>query len=173
LRNARVLDLFSGAGGLSLGFKLAGAEITHAFEKDKWAAETYAHNFPGVVVIQKDITTINSSEIRTIIGKPPDLIVGGPPCQGFSHSNVSYKDPKDPRNSLFIDFIRFVDVLRPAICLMENVKGLLSTKTAERRFVIELFLRVFDPLDIRLVLTYWTLLTMVFRSGGNDSSSLP
>lgn len=146
LRKVRIIDLFAGAGGFSLGFKLAGAEITHAFESDKWAVQTYAHNFPEVTIHHGDVRGFSSSEIRQVISPPPDIIIGGPPCQGFSHSNTVHKDPQDPRNSLFIDFLRFVDVLRPPICMIENVKGLLSTKNQSGQPVIEIIVNSFQAL---------------------------
>lgn len=138
LRKARVVDLFSGAGGFSLGFKLAGVEITHAFESDKWAVETYTCNLPEVNVCHGDIREISQADIRSIVPNPPDIIIGGPPCQGFSHSNTVRKDPKDPRNSLFVDFLKFVDVFRPPLCIIENVKGLLSTMNQSGQPVIEI-----------------------------------
>ena len=65
------------------------------------------------------------------------MIVGGPPCQGFSHSNIVNRDPKDPRNSLFREFLRWVSVLQPTFFLIENVGGLLNTRTAEGQLVID------------------------------------
>lgn len=131
------VDLFSGAGGLGLGFEMAGAKQLLAVEIDKWAAETHRHNFPHVEVVEKDITKVSNKEIKSMLESSPDLIIGGPPCQGFSHANVVNKDPKDPRNSLFEEFIRWVDVLKPKACLIENVPALLKTKTAEGLDVID------------------------------------
>jgi DNA (cytosine-5)-methyltransferase 1 len=131
------IDLFAGAGGLGLGFEQAGAKQLLAVEIDKWAVESHKHNFPSVPVVQEDICRVSNSMIKSLVSERPDLIIGGPPCQGFSHANVVNKDPKDPRNSLFEEFVRFVDVLKPAICLIENVPALLRSKTQSGESVIE------------------------------------
>ncbi len=122
------IDLFAGAGGLSLGLERAGFRGVIAVEQDKWAAETYCANHPGIPMHVRDIQAIGDSEIRQLVRDPVDVIVGGPPCQGFSHANTAKRDPKDPRNSLFQDFVRFARVVQPAICIVENVPGLLRTK---------------------------------------------
>ncbi len=123
------MDLFAGAGGLSLGFQLAGGTPIYALEVDKWAATTFRYNHPDVPVDERDIETITQKEIEDLRELEPDVIVGGPPCQGFSHSNVANKDRKDPRNSLFQSFLKYVDILRPQFAVIENVPGLLTSKT--------------------------------------------
>nr|AAX14650.1 BbvCI methyltransferase 1 [Brevibacillus brevis] len=140
------IDLFAGAGGFSLGFSMAGFRVTHAIEVDKWAAETFEVNFPRTKVVTRDIQQISDEEIKDIIDERPLVVIGGPPCQGFSHSNVNNKDPKDPRNSLFQEYMRFVAQLRPKVCMIENVKGLLTTKTAKGELVIDIILREFESL---------------------------
>ena len=100
-RGGAIIDLFAGCGGMSLGFEFAGFTPILAVEKDDWASETYSFNRPGVKVVTADITTILDPKadfpgIGPVVG-----IVGGPPCQGFSLSGD--RDPKDPRNSLFMD----------------------------------------------------------------------
>jgi len=140
------IDLFSGAGGFSLGLQMAGIEVTHAVEIDKWAAETYAYNFPRVDLKVQDITELDAPQIRAWIPSAPDLIVGGPPCQGFSHSNTATRDPRDPRNSLFADFIRFAKVLTPKICILENVKGLLATANEFGERVIDIIRLAFEEI---------------------------
>ncbi|WP_371373634.1 DNA cytosine methyltransferase [Thalassotalea aquiviva] len=131
------IDLFAGAGGFGLGFENAGFRQLYAVEIDKWAAETHRFNFPRVPVIEQDICEITNEEILELSNERPDVIIGGPPCQGFSHANIVNKDPKDPRNSLFEEFIRFVDVLQPRVCIIENVPALLKTKTALGEQVID------------------------------------
>lgn len=133
----RVVDLFAGAGGFSLGFQRAGYHIDHAVEADPWAAETLSANHPGgdCRVWCEDVRAISDTTIRREIAKP-DVVIGGPPCQGFSIANKG-KDPKDPRNSLFQEFLRFVRLLEPRVVLMENVTGILRAKTAHGERVID------------------------------------
>ncbi|MDY6807342.1 MAG: DNA cytosine methyltransferase, partial [Cyanobacteriota bacterium] len=102
-----ILDLFAGAGGFSLGFKLAGCEIIGAIEIDKWAAETFANNCQNSKVIQRDITTITKEDFKELFKhKKPTIVLGGPPCQGYSVCLKNSGDPKDPRNNLFRELIR-------------------------------------------------------------------
>lgn len=132
----KVIDLFAGCGGLSTGFEMAGFEIPLAVEIDEWASETYKKNHPETFVMTQDITKVidldelvNSKEITI------DGIVGGPPCQGFSLSGN--RDPKDPRNSLFMEFVRFVKHYKPKFFVMENVTGILSMITKDKESVKE------------------------------------
>ena len=120
-----------------MGMELAGFEVLAAVEVDKWAAETFQANFPGAQVITRSVTDFAVADFAAFGIERPTVLVGGPPCQGFSHSNVVNRDPKDPRNSLFHEFLRWVTILKPSFFLIENVSGLLSTKTAEGRPVIE------------------------------------
>lgn len=128
MKQYNYIDLFAGAGGLSLGLERAGFKGVFAVEQDKWAAETFRANHPSIKMHVRDIQSIEESEIRQLMTCPIDLIVGGPPCQGFSHANTAKRDSKDPRNSLFKDFVRFARVIQPSICIIENVPGLLRTK---------------------------------------------
>jgi DNA (cytosine-5)-methyltransferase 1 len=132
----RIIDLFAGCGGLSTGFEMAGYEIPLAIEKDEWASETYRFNHPNTKVITGDITQINN--IKDLIKDYGDIdgVIGGPPCQGFSLSGN--RDKKDPRNSLFMDFVRLVSEIQPKFFMMENVPGILSMKTANNESVVEL-----------------------------------
>lgn len=125
-----VLDTFAGAGGFSLGFELAGAKVVGAIEMDSWACETFQFNHPESTVIQGDITTITDEEIVNSFGRfNVDIILGDPPCQGFSICNKNSCDSKDPRNSLFEEFIRVGRLLNPKIMIMENVPNLIKAKT--------------------------------------------
>ena len=137
-----VIDLFAGCGGLSLGFKMAGFNIPLAIEKDMWAAKTYAYNHSRTKVVTQDITQIfdfnNLLAQSTII----DGIIGGPPCQGFSLSGN--RDKNDPRNSLFMDFIRFVEHYNPKFFVMENVSGILSMITKSGELVKNVILKEYD-----------------------------
>lgn len=93
-------------------------------EADTWAAATFSRNFPDTKTIQEDIRTIASLEGFKTAAARPTFLLGGPPYQGFSIGSRG-KDPKDPRNSLFREFIRFASIHRPSACLIENVTGLL------------------------------------------------
>lgn len=137
-----VIDLFAGCGGLSLGFEMEGFNIPLAIEKDEWAAETYKANHKDTKVITDDITQIiNLAELL-----PKDMIIdgiiGGPPCQGFSLSGN--RDKNDPRNSLFMEFVRFVKFYKPKFFVMENVTGILSMKTKNNENVKDLILKEYD-----------------------------
>lgn len=136
-----MIDLFAGCGGLSLGFEMAGFEIPVAVEADAWASETYKNNHPDTKVIIEDITKV--TDLNTILDKPCviDGIIGGPPCQGFSLSGN--RDKKDPRNSLFMEFVRFVKHFKPKFFVMENVTGILSMKTMTNEYVKNIILNEF------------------------------
>ena len=122
------IDLFSGCGGLTLGFRMAGVRSILASDIDENCEKTFHRNFPDVPFICKDITDISLQEVKDVIGDAiPDIIVGGPPCQGFSLANKRRgKIADDPRNRLFYGFVKFVDWYSPKAFVMENVKGLLS-----------------------------------------------
>lgn len=119
----KFIDLFSGAGGLLRGFMDAGFSPEFSVEVWEPAILTHNRNYPDVPVWNRDIRTIQNDEIEQYKGKV-DLIVGGPPCQGFS--TIGKRLVKDPRNELVFEFIRFVKVIQPKVFLMENVRGLLS-----------------------------------------------
>ncbi len=117
------IDLFSGAGGLLRGFMDAGFNPVFSVEVWEPAIQTHKRNYPDVDLWNRDIRTIRNDEIKKYNGKV-DLIVGGPPCQGFS--TIGKRLVKDPRNELVFEFIRFVNIIQPKVFLMENVRGLLS-----------------------------------------------
>lgn len=118
------VDIFSGAGGLSLGAEMAGIEVRAAVEKDRYAAETYRHNHPDAILIEDDIHDINPLEIISLQpGEKVSIVFGGPPCQGFSASNTMTRNMQNPNNSLFEEFLRFVNDLSPDWFLFENVEG--------------------------------------------------
>lgn len=122
------LDLFAGAGGLSLGLIEAGVNVTWANEFDQYAAESYKLNHKQVNLVNEDIAHFlrrvktEQAELRP---GAVDLICGGPPCQGFSGYN-RHRHPSDPRNSLVEEFLDFIVHLAPRYVLMENVPGMLS-----------------------------------------------
>lgn len=122
------IDLFSGCGGMSLGFQMAGIHSILASDIDENCEKTFKRNFPETIFLCKDICQIDKDEIDTLIGNNrPDIIIGGPPCQGFSLANKNRNKIKnDPRNELFNHFVKFIDWYSPTAFVMENVKGILS-----------------------------------------------
>lgn len=123
----KVLDLFSGAGGFSYGFREAGFNVVGAVEWDKDAYTTHQHNFPHSQDILGDITQITDDEVLTKY-QGVDVIIGGPPCQGFSNANRTniYSEEAQQKNKLFLEFLRFVRLLQPTIAVMENVPAILT-----------------------------------------------
>lgn len=113
----KVVSLFSGAGGLDLGFKMAGHEIVWANDLYEDAVETYKHNL-GDHIVCGDISKIDADEIPEC-----DIIIGGFPCQGFSVANMK-RHESDERNALYKQLIRVIDAKKPKFFLAENVKGL-------------------------------------------------
>jgi DNA (cytosine-5)-methyltransferase 1 len=122
------IDLFSGCGGMSLGFKMAGFNSIFASDVDENAGKTFMRNFPDTPFKVADICQITKEEVDELTGGvTPDIIIGGPPCQGFSLANKRRNKIKDdPRNKLFYQFVKFIDWYSPKAFVMENVKGLLS-----------------------------------------------
>ena len=126
-------DLFSGCGGLTKGFCMAGISSAFANDIDENCERTFKRNFPNTPFLCKDITTITKDEVDNLTGNiVPDIIVGGPPCQGFSLANKRRnKIGDDPRNKLFYGFVKFINWYSPKAFVMENVKGLLSMQNGE------------------------------------------
>jgi DNA (cytosine-5)-methyltransferase 1 len=126
------LSLFAGAGGCSLGFKQAGYNIIYATDFDKSAIETYKTNFPETKADCIDVKSINFElllqELKLCKGEV-DIIIGGPPCQGFSTAGPRFWD--DPRNHLLKQYVRAIEVIQPKWFLMENVEGLLTSNNGE------------------------------------------
>ncbi len=120
----RVLDLFSGIGGLTLGFENSGFETLLALDFDKNIKETFEKNFHKIDFINEDIRKVNLLEILQSknLSDSVDLIVGGPPCQGYSMANRK-QIIDDPRNMLFMEFFKSVKNLKPKCFLIENVSG--------------------------------------------------
>ena len=120
------IDLFAGAGGLSLGFDNAGFKNLFSVEFDKNYANTYMKNFPDHNMIVDDIKNIDDKKIESLVGKNKvDIIIGGPPCQGFSIAgNIGRNFIDDDRNRLFKEFVRFVKLLQPRMFIMENVAAI-------------------------------------------------
>ncbi len=131
------IDLFAGAGGMSLGFEQAGFEIAAAVDYDPIHCATHEFNFPDCKTICRSVTDIDGSYIRdkAKLGKRDiDVVFGGAPCQGFSLIGKRALD--DPRNSLVHHFVRLIAELRPKYFVFENVKGL--TIGEHKRFLEEI-----------------------------------
>ena len=131
------IDLFAGAGGLSLGFEQAGFDVVAAAEIDPVHCAVHEFNFPNCKTLCRDVSALTGKEIRTAAGigaRDVDVVFGGAPCQGFSMMGKRALD--DPRNSLVADFVRIVSEISPKYFVFENVKGL--TLGQHRRFLDEL-----------------------------------
>jgi DNA (cytosine-5)-methyltransferase 1 len=124
-RHIIAVDLFAGAGGLSLGFQQAGFDVRAAVEYDPIHCATHEFNFPKCATICRDVTDIDGDYIRSqssIGGADITVVIGGAPCQGFSL--MGYRALDDPRNRLASHFVRLVKELQPKYFVFENVKGL-------------------------------------------------
>ena len=127
------IDLFSGAGGLHIGFEKAGFDIELCIDNNDLVERTHRRNFPNIPMINRDIKNVSSDEIRTYLKNGEvDVIIGGPPCQGFStigkrvSSDPEKRAKHDPRNELVLTYAKLIRELRPKFILMENVKGILT-----------------------------------------------
>ncbi|HBE20588.1 MAG TPA: DNA (cytosine-5-)-methyltransferase [Cyanobacteria bacterium UBA11149] len=141
------IDLFAGAGGFGLGFEMAGFSVPLSVEIDAWACDTLRYNHSNMTVIQGDIRQFNTeSNVREICLFQPEIIIGGPPCQGFSIAGPAQKDPQDPRNTLFINFAQWIEFLQPKAFVMENVKGLKTRRNTEDIKVIDIIKQTFQNL---------------------------
>jgi DNA (cytosine-5)-methyltransferase 1 len=153
------IDLFAGAGGLSLGFEQAGFDIVAAIEVDPIHAAVHQFNFPNCAVLAKSVAETSGDEIRKVanIGKQPiDVVFGGAPCQGFSL--MGQRALEDPRNALVREFVRLVCELKADYFVFENVKGLTIGK--HRQFLEEL-IAAFDEIGYRIRLP-WQVLNASF-----------
>ncbi len=151
-----VFDVFSGAGGFSLGFEMAGCKVIAAIEHDKWAADTFSYNHPNATMMLGDIEAFDEDYLKKNIKNKPDIIIGGPPCQGFSICVQNAGDPKDPRNSLFKEFIRMGRIFQPKVMVMENVPNIAKARTQSGERVIDIIKDEFEKLGYNV---YRSILT--------------
>lgn len=144
----RAVSVFSGCGGFCEGVRLAGFEVVAAVELDRFACQTYRHNFPEVPLFEGDVHDFlkpdsttwaeESERFPNLVPGEIDLLFGGPPCQGYSQIGNRILD--DPRNELYEQYIRVLTTLRPRVFLMENVPNmLLMAKGRFKREVLEAF----------------------------------
>lgn len=133
------IDLFSGAGGFSKGFESAGFENFFSIDIEPNFCETYRTNFPNHTLIQKNITDLTRKEILNLTkNKTVDVVVGGPPCQGFSMAgNIGRTFAEDSRNQLLKEFVRIVEITQPNYFIMENVARLYTHNNGKTREEIE------------------------------------
>ena len=122
------IDIFSGAGGMSIGAGACGIDVQYAVEFDARAAETFAINHPNTNLFEKDIRAVRGSDFLALDRNQPLVLFGGPPCQGFSTSNQKNRQFDNEKNWLFQEYLRIVEEVRPDWVVFENVKGLLETE---------------------------------------------
>ena len=149
------IDLFAGAGGLSLGFEQAGFDIAACVEIDPIHCATHEFNFPNTASICASVTDLTGDGIRRQSGigeRDVDVVFGGAPCQGFSM--IGKRSLDDPRNKLVLHYVRLVKELRPKFCVFENVKGLTVGKQVN--FLRELIAGL-EMSGYRVVLPYRVL----------------
>ena len=147
-RKIYAVDLFAGAGGLSLGFKWAGFPANVKVEVDESCFEVLSINFPEAKIIEDDIRKVSIEDIRSALNILPDeevdFVIGGPPC-GFSL--IGLRDPNDPRSGLIYEYSRIVKGLRPKFFVMENVPGMLSASDGQ---FVEQLLKIFEESGYKL-----------------------
>ncbi|MBR1454748.1 MAG: DNA cytosine methyltransferase, partial [Lachnospiraceae bacterium] len=143
----KVLSLFSGCGGLDLGFEKAGFSIPVANEYDKTIWETYEINHPKTKLIKGDVRKIDDEDITEDI----DGIIGGPPCQSWSEAGA-LRGIDDERGKLFYDYIRILKAKKPKFFLAENVSGMLAERHKEaRENIIKMFKKAGYNVTVNLV----------------------
>ena len=140
------IDLFAGCGGMSKGLELAGMKCVGFVEFWRPAIDTHLNNCGGKLICE-DITQIKDNEIRKLSGKI-DVICGGPPCQGFSLAGK--RDINDSRNRLFVDFVRFIRIIKPKYFVMENVSGIGSMKNPNGELVLKEILESFEKIGYKV-----------------------
>ncbi|MBI4535136.1 MAG: DNA cytosine methyltransferase [Ignavibacteriae bacterium] len=139
------IDLFAGAGGMSLGATMAGINVKIAVEMDPYAAMTYAHNHKGVQLFNGDIRKFKKIELpRT---HEQTVAFGGPPCRGFSTSNQRTRSADNENNWLFREYLRVVRMYSPDWVVFENVRGILET---EHGFFVERIVKQLERLGYTL-----------------------
>lgn len=129
------VDLFSGAGGLSLGFVQAGFQQLLSIEIEPNYCETYRYNFPHHLVLQEDLIKLSNDRLSHLLqNKIVDVVIGGPPCQGFSIAGkIGRTFADDPRNHLFKEFVRVVELVTPKFFVMENVARLFTHRSGQTK----------------------------------------
>lgn len=137
----KAIDLFAGCGGFSCGFEQAGYNIVAAVEFDKTIAKSYEQNHKKTRMIAEDIKKVDNKNFFS--RNTADIIIGGPPCQGFSMAGARIRSGfiEDPRNYLFKHYFNIVKIVRPKIFILENVKGILTLDNGK---IFEEIKRIFE-----------------------------
>lgn len=148
-RNMNVISLFSGCGGLDLGFERAGFNIPVANEFDSSIFETFKINHPNTHLIEGDVRQISKDDITPFITGEVDGIIGGPPCQSWSEAG-SLRGINDARGQLFYDYVRILKDFKPKFFLAENVSGMLANRHSE---AVKNILNLFDGAGYDVSLT--------------------
>lgn len=141
-----LIDLFAGCGGLSLGFESKGFEILLAIEKDTWAKDTYNLNHHNKNCIEADIKSLPDSFFLKYKGKV-NVVMGGPPCQGFSIAASNRRKKNDSRNFLYKEFLRVVSIVEPEIVLVENVREFSRYILPDGGLLIDDIVKTLNKLD--------------------------
>lgn len=153
------IDLFCGAGGFHIGFENAGFRIKLCVDNNDIVEKTHKRNFPNIPIINRDINKVSTDEIREYLDDDNvDVIIGGPPCQGFStighrvSSNPEKRNQKDPRNELVLTYARIINEIRPKFIVMENVKGILTLeKGAYLQNVLSILVKAGYNVEYKLI----------------------
>lgn len=149
LKINKIISLFSGCGGLDLGFSRAGFDIILANEYDKSIWDTYKFNHPNTTLIKDDIRNINEEILDKLILDGVDGIIGGPPCQSWSEAGA-LRGINDERGQLFFEYIRILKYAQPKFFLAENVSGMLANRHSE---AVNRILEIFDECGYDVSLT--------------------
>lgn len=149
----KIIDLFCGIGGLSLGFEQAGFDVIAAIDMWEDAVKTYNHNRKGNVACMMTVEDFNDTLLPELVNTHKIRgIIGGPPCQGFS--TVGKREIEDPRNKMYLEFYRAVKIAQPDFFVIENVKGMLTLNKGA--FVKDLLER-FGPNGLGYTISYQLL----------------
>jgi len=146
------VDLFSGAGGLSLGLKDAGFDVVAGVELDPQASATFALNNPSAKAICEDIQKVSPWQLKKDLGRRVSLLAACPPCQGFTSLTSKFKRD-DPRNDLPRDVLKFARALKPKAIMFENVPRFLTSANGKRRF--DVVVKELESLDYKVT---WSIL---------------
>lgn len=150
-----IVDVFSGVGGLSLGFEQEGFQLLFANDIDADASKTFKHNHSAVKFYEGDIKNLDEKKVKSLLGgRKVSVLVGGVPCQSFSMKGkrILGSSEDDPRDYLFLEFIRLTGIIKPKIAIIENVKGILSSRDGKiKREILKGFKQLGYKADFKLL----------------------